>query len=266
MESSFFDNQLFITVKAHYFPSSVVEEVPEVVDALDAENPDRRLNSYGVLAMVAQEEPDAVAPFATEIASNLSTASADVQPNILTVLMILQEHGETLDRDVRSEALYIANAADPTVALYASLLLAEEATTAEQAQVITTRIESLLTRDIGTKERTNATSVLCKLAQSHPDAVEHIVPNVADLLTTGEPSVQENVIELLAELGAGEYRGKIETVRSNSNTDDVIKAADTALGELPEEVSSSDEDTTQSRPSRNAESIMSDIEDAFEDL
>lgn len=174
INESFFDNQLLTSLKAYYFPNSIVENIPEIVEALDAENLERRQNSYGMLMMAAKEKPVAVAPYADQIADNLTTASPGEQQNLLGTLNVLQSEGETLGRDVRSDALDLVDAADPTVALYASLLLAREATTAEQAQIITTRIESLLTKDIETEEWANATFVLYELARSHPDAVEHV--------------------------------------------------------------------------------------------
>lgn len=266
VQQSFFDNQLLTAVKAYHFPSSVAEDVPKVIDALDHEDLERRQNSYFVLMMAAQEEPAAVAPYATQIASNLSAVSSGEQQNLLGVLNILQSQDEAQDIDVQSDALNLVDAADPTVALYASLLLAKQATTAEQAQVMAARIKSLLIQEIGTEGRTNATFVLYKLAQSHPEAVEGVTPTVAKFLTTEPPSVQENVVEFLGEIGATEYAEKIQTVQANSKDEEVISAADVALEKLPKEAEVESKNTLRKNSSQDNDSIIAEIEDAFEEL
>lgn len=53
--------------------------------------------------MIADEEPAAVTPYATQIADNLSTAAPGEQQNLLGLLNVLQSEGEALDRDVQSD-------------------------------------------------------------------------------------------------------------------------------------------------------------------
>lgn len=266
VERSFLDNQLLTAIRAHHFPSTVAEDVPDIIDGLDAADLQSRQNSYFVLTMAAREDPAAVVQYASQLASNLSTVSQGEQRNLLALLNILQSHDETQNLDVASDALNLVDSADPTVSLYASILLAKQATTAKQAQVITTRIESLLTQDIGAEARVNATFALYKLAESHPDAVAHVTPTVADLLTDEQATVQENVIEFLIEIGATEYRADIEEVRSNSADDGVTSAADTALETLSADTASSIDAATGDSSSQDRDSILDDIEDAFEEL
>jgi hypothetical protein len=234
---------------------------------LDADDCGRRQNSAFILARLAVDFPAAVGQYHDRLTTRLPEAPVDEQQNLLAALLFVSNADAMPDTAGKAEALELIRADDSTVALYAALVLGTQSTTAEQARLIATRVVSLLDVDTATDTKVNATMVLYQLAESHPDAVDEFVPDIAPLLDNHSAQVQENVVELLGILERVEYRAEIVAIREETEDPSLEEAATTALEELPEDVPNETEtESTASDDTVDPGSVLAEIEEEFDVL
>lgn len=265
IENSLFENQLLLVLKTEYFPATVKDTIPELTNNLNVHEASKRQNSAFMLARLAADFPAAVGQYHRRLTSRLPEAPVNEKRNLLAALVFVSDAESTTDTVARAEALELIHADDSTVALYAALVLGTQCENAKQAELIASRVMSLLDVDAATDKEVNVTNVLYELAESHPDSVAEFVPDMAAMLDNPSAQVQENVVEFLGVLGRAEYRSEIRSIRDETDNSSLEATATTTLEEFPEDGHSETETkANDSDDSLESDSILREIEEEFD--
>jgi len=231
IRNSLLDNHLTLAIKADYFPGELSDEVDVLVSNLESATGDQRQNTYGVLVMLANEVPSVVAPHADDLVDHLADLRPATKENLLTTLKIVAR-STPKDNIAKGQALELLEESNPSLAVKAAGLLAEQSLTATEAESIANRMETTLDETSNPEVRINATFVLYTMAESYPEVFRDYESTIASLLDAKNPDVVENTIGILGRLGWTEYSNEIAEVRVNSTDPDVVAEAEEVLKEF----------------------------------
>lgn len=263
IEDSVLDNRLLFVLRAEYFPTEANSEIADYLAEFDSIGQEARQNTLSGIAIIASSNPELVADHTAVLVDRLPDSSPSETQYLLGILVLITEE-ETPHREAIIEhALDLIHSETDTIALYAAMVLGNLATTEQQVRVASKRAGSLL-QEVNVEEpKVNVTSALCGLAESHPDAVQELVPDLAALLETGKPSTTANAIEFLELTDAVSYRSKIEEIRGSTNSEQVEQAARSALESFPQEQTAETPETTTTADTDASSSILAELEAEF---
>lgn len=260
IRESFFTNQFLLAVQASHFPGTLKRDVSKLIDTVESSNSDRRLNTIFILVAIADEYPDAVASYCSRLAEILPTASTIERRNILATLLLTADSQRDYQAVIKQQAVNLLDSNDIHIALYAAMLLSRQDITKRQSELVTARIGTLLDSAEDDDVLINATYAIYQMANSRPESIESLVPEVANLLDDSDPQVCENVIETLVELGRDEYRDDIAKVHSQTTDSNLRDVTTEALETLS---GTSSERPVKTNPSEY-DSVLEEIKDLFE--
>jgi len=228
IRNSLLDNHLILAVKADYFPEELSDEVDVLLSNLESATGDQRQNTYGVLVMLANEAPSVVAPHTDDLVDHLADLHPAAKQNLLTILTLVARCTPK-DNLAKGQAMELLEESNPSLAVKAASLLAEQSLTATEAERIAGRMETILDETSNPEVRINATFVLYTMAESYPEVLRNYESSIASLLDAKHPEVVENTIGILGRLGWTEYSNEIAEVRVNSTDPDVVAEAEEVL-------------------------------------